>query len=273
MDVSQFLNNVENDDTLQNIRKEYLNSKRTLQELMTNQSPTKKMEFSKKPTLLQERNSNDYINRNVNSSKPTDDEFLRRQLREGLSRKPEPKISLPSLASDTNRLDSIYSSVNKIDELEKKLYHHELQIQALKNELYQSNASNRALQNEVAELQDSVRMLAALSHSNVKADTDNSQLSANGKWTRHYAGPNSNGNGVYLDRPQSAPSTSSTSEWVANALHDSDDTRVLLGWKQPSSTRVDNSSNFHFPHNQPRNLSNFDDNTSRLIGVTGKTRN
>ena len=95
--------------------------------------------------------------------------------------------------------------------------------------------------------------------------------------------PNSIYNGNYLDRPQSAPSTSSTSDWMRNALTDVDDTKVLLGLKKPLD-RPENDSISHFSNNhngnneiplfqnQRRNLSNFDDSTSRLINITGNRR-
>ncbi|CDO93580.1 unnamed protein product [Kluyveromyces dobzhanskii CBS 2104] len=278
MDVSQFLNNAETDDTLQNIRKEYLNSKRTLQELMANQSPTKKMEIPKKSTVLRERNNNDFVNRQEKMKENrvgqnSGDEFLRRQLREGLSKNPEPKVNLPPLVSDSNGFDNIYSSLGKIGELEKRLYQHELQIQALKNELYQSNASNASLQKRVFDLEDHLKMLSAGNHRNAKNAADTSWLPTSSvKWPNNL-NANYNGHGTYLDRPQSAPSTSSTSEWVSNAINDIDDTRALLGWKQTASMRETNQNNGFLQQHQRRNLSNYEENTSRLIGLTGQPKN
>lgn len=290
MDVSQFLNNVENDDTLQNIRKEYLNSKRTLQELMSNQSPTKRMEFSKRPTaapdLRKENNSdaNKKYNNNIFHNSPkanqfqrpsgniNEDEFLRIQLREAMAKSKEPKQNIPS-----GNIDKL-SSLTRLDDLEKRLYQHELQIQTLKSELYQSNSLNRSLQNKVNLLEEHMKMISASSYLGKTVSTANdAQVPVNVKLSGF---PNSIYNGNYLDRPQSAPSTSSTSDWMRNALTDVDDTKVLLGLKKPLD-RPENDSISHFSNthngnnemplfqNQRRNLSNFDDSTSRLINITG----
>lgn len=290
MDVSQFLNNVENDDTLQNIRKEYLNSKRTLQELMSNQSPTKRMEFSKRPTaapdLRKENNSdaNKKYNNNIFHNSPkanqfqrpsgniNEDEFLRIQLREAMAKSKEPKQNIPS-----GNIDKL-SSLTRLDDLEKRLYQHELQIQTLKSELYQSNSLNRSLQNKVNLLEEHMKMISASSYLGKTVSTANdAQVPVNVKLSGI---PNSIYNGNYLDRPQSAPSTSSTSDWMRNALTDVDDTKVLLGLKKPLD-RPENDSISHFSNthngnnemplfqNQRRNLSNFDDSTSRLINITG----
>ncbi|KAG0676473.1 spindle pole component [Kluyveromyces marxianus] len=290
MDVSQFLNNVENDDTLQNIRKEYLNSKRTLQELMSNQSPTKRMEFSTRPTaapdLRKENNSdaNKKYNNNIFHNSPkanqfqrpsgniNEDEFLRIQLREAMAKSKEPKQNIPS-----GNIDKL-SSLTRLDDLEKRLYQHELQIQTLKSELYQSNSLNRSLQNKVNLLEEHMKMISASSYLGKTVSTANdAQVPVNVKLSGI---PNSIYNGNYLDRPQSAPSTSSTSDWMRNALTDVDDTKVLLGLKKPLD-RPENDSISHFSNthdgnnemplfqNQRRNLSNFDDSTSRLINITG----
>ncbi|KAL2707556.1 Spindle pole component 29 [Kluyveromyces marxianus] len=290
MDVSQFLNNVENDDTLQNIRKEYLNSKRTLQELMSNQSPTKRMEFSKRPTaapdLRKENNSdaNKKYNNNIFHNSPkanqfqrpsgniNEDEFLRIQLREAMAKSKEPKQNIPS-----GNIDKL-SSLTRLDDLEKRLYQHELQIQTLKSELYQSNSLNRSLQNKVNLLEEHMKMISASSYLGKTVSTANdAQVPVNVKLSGI---PNSIYNGNYLDRPQSAPSTSSTSDWMRNALTDVDDTKVLLGLKKPLDRPANDSiSHFSNTHNgnnempifqtQRRNLSNFDDSTSRLINITG----
>lgn len=290
MDVSQFLNNVENDDTLQNIRKEYLNSKRTLQELMSNQSPTKRMEFSKRPTaapdLRKENNSdaNKKYNNNIFHNSPkanqfqrpsgniNEDEFLRIQLREAMAKSKEPKQNIPS-----GNIDKL-SSLTRLDDLEKRLYQHELQIQTLKSELYQSNSLNRSLQNKVNLLEEHMKMISASSYLGKTVSTANdAQVPVNVKLSGI---PNPIYNGNYLDRPQSAPSTSSTSDWMRNDLTDVDDTKVLLGLKKPLD-RPENDSISHFSNthngnnemplfqNQRRNLSNFDDSTSRLINITG----
>lgn len=290
MDVSQFLNNVENDDTLQNIRKEYLNSKRTLQELMSNQSPTKRMEFSTRPTaapdLRKENNldANKKYNNNIFHNSPkanqfqrpsgniNEDEFLRIQLREAMAKSKEPKQNIPS-----GNIDKL-SSLTRLDDLEKRLYQHELQIQTLKSELYQSNSLNRSLQNKVNLLEEHMKMISASSYLGKTVSTANdAQVPVNVKLSGI---PNSIYNGNYLDRPQSAPSTSSTSDWMRNALTDVDDTKVLLGLKKPLD-RPENDSISHFSNthdgnnemplfqNQRRNLSNFDDSTSRLINITG----
>lgn len=293
MDVSQFLNNVENDDTLQNIRKEYLNSKRTLQELMSNQSPTKRMEFSKRPTaapdLRKDNNSdaNKKYNNNIFHNSPkanqfkrpsgniNEDEFLRIQLREAMAKSKEPKQNIPS-----GNIDKL-SSLTRLDDLEKRLYQHELQIQTLKSELYQSNSLNRSLQNKVNLLEEHMKMISGNSYLGKTVSTANdAQVPVNVKLSGI---PNSIYNGNYLDRPQSAPSTSSTSDWMRNALTDVDDTKVLLGLKKPLD-RPENDSISHFSNNhngnneiplfqnQRRNLSNFDDSTSRLINITGNRR-
>lgn len=292
MDVSQFLNNVENDDTLQNIRKEYLNSKRTLQELMSNQSPTKRMEFSKRPTAapdLRKDNNSDankkYNNIFHNSPKANqfqrpsgninEDEFLRIQLREAMAKSKEPKQSIPS-----GNIDKL-SSLTRLDDLEKRLYQHELQIQTLKSELYQSNSLNRSLQHKVNLLEEHMKMISGNSYLGKTVSTANdAQVPVNVKLSGI---PNSIYNGNYLDRPQSAPSTSSTSDWMRNDLTDVDDTKVLLGLKKPLD-RPENDSISHFSNthngnnemplfqNQRRNLSNFDDSTSRLINITGNRR-
>ena len=293
MDVSQFLNNVENDDTLQNIRKEYLNSKRTLQELMSNQSPTKRMEFSKRPTaapdLRKDNNSdaNKKYNNNIFHNSPkanqfqrpsgniNEDEFLRIQLREAMAKSKEPKQNIPS-----GNIDKL-SSLTRLDDLEKRLYQHELQIQTLKSELYQSNSLNRSLQHKVNLLEEHMKMISGNSYLGKTVSTANdAQVPVNVKLSGF---PNSIYNGNYLDRPQSAPSTSSTSDWMRNALTDVDDTKVLLGLKKPLD-RPENDSISHFSNNhngnneiplfqnQRRNLSNFDDSTSRLINITGNRR-
>lgn len=137
---------------------------------------------------------------------------------------------------------------------------------------------NRSLQNKVNLLEEYMKMISASSYLGKTVSTANdAQVPVNVKLSGI---PNSIYNGNYLDRPQSAPSTSSTSDWMRNALTDVDDTKVLLGLKKPLD-RPENDSISHFSNthngnnemplfqNQRRNLSNFDDSTSRLINITG----
>lgn len=219
MDVSQFLKASESEDTLQNIRKEYLNSKRTLEELMTKQSPTKKMEQRKKVSL-----------------EGSDDE-LRRQLREALGRggNVDGKINA-----------KVEEDEGKIFEMERRLARQEIQIQSMRNEMYQMNSMNQSLQGRIGMMEEQLRYIM----------------------NQHVAGRVESGTtnqGHYLDRAQSAPSTSSTSEWLRGSMNDTEDTKVLLGWKQHGHTRNQGP----IRNGGRRSFSNLDDSTTKLINLSG----
>ncbi|CUS20455.1 LAQU0S01e06964g1_1 [Lachancea quebecensis] len=122
--LSAFLNNPETDDTLQNIRREYLASKKNLQNLLVTS-----------PTTARTRPHLQIPTPPIHGSKErADDDKLRQQLREGLQpdrfiNRP-PQMPIPTAArSDIEDLRSmLYSQQRIIDDLTRGL-----DVQAVRN--------------------------------------------------------------------------------------------------------------------------------------------
>lgn len=125
MNVTEFFNQPETDDTLQNIRKEYLNSKRNLQELLTNSSPIRRPESESKEFKIKSSKMND--------------ENLRSQLRDQLNN----NVYVPEARSSGlekclhEQSNEIPISQDEYIQLQKQIMHQDLSIQSLKNDLQQ----------------------------------------------------------------------------------------------------------------------------------------
>ncbi|KAM3163659.1 Spindle pole component 29 [Lachancea thermotolerans] len=127
--LSAFLSNPETDDTLQNIRREYLASKKNLQNLLVTS-----------PTRARTRPLQQIPTPPINGSKErADDDKLRQQLREGLQpdrfmNRP-PQVPIPTAArSDIENLRSmLYSQQRVIDELTRGLDAQVIRNSALEN--------------------------------------------------------------------------------------------------------------------------------------------
>ena len=186
----------------------------------------------------------------ANGSK--NDEILRHQIREALSKREYSafKPSVGSLENSNSKANSDLANARRIDEIEKRLYQQELQIQALKNDLYQSNLVNENLRTRVLMLEDQLRVKNALTGSQAH-------------WTKLATTTR------HLDKAQSAPSSSSTSEWLRNTMNDAEDTRVLLGWKQQHINNENRPNNVDF---NSRKFSNLDDSTTKLINLAGQPK-
>ncbi|SCV05755.1 LANO_0H14466g1_1 [Lachancea nothofagi CBS 11611] len=144
-----FFNDPETDDTLQNIRREYLASKKNLQELLVT-SPTgtrtRPVQVPTPPT------DGPLFNRSYSN-----DDRLRQQLREGLQH--EAPVSASSFRSlPRNPVPKHY---NEDDNLRRMVYDQQRQIDQLQRGLDTQGARNLALQDRLYVLERTISKLEA----------------------------------------------------------------------------------------------------------------
>lgn len=249
MKISTFLNRPDTDDTLQNIRKEYLNTKRNLKELLTN-SPTKitqdsrmAMDLKSKVPIqaqfgVQQQDLNQVPIHPQQHHKQVQDEQLRKQLREYMADrnvgigtfKGDQSMGPPNLATEVRYQNDPGFQI--------QLDNQRTMINSLRRELERQASLNNILFNRLERLEE--EFLTAR-HSNQRQQTN--------------AG---NCRSVY-----SAPSSSHTNNGALSHAS-TDDTRILLNWDQQA--QIPNQFNKASKHG--RSFSNPDDNTTRLIQLS-----
>lgn len=216
--ITEFLNRPETDDTLQNIRKEYLASKKNLKDLL-NSSPAS----GPRPQQQQQQQEQRLPTPPSLTISSKEDERLRQQLRDALNNEPKPQRLQPPLAS-----------LNEIAYLRKIVHEQQAQLQSLTQELHNQKSFNYSLQSRLLMVEDYVKHL------------ESTVTSGNNHSLRTRINPSS----------LSAPSSSSTSELFTRSTKvDLDNTKVLLGLEDVKPER--------------RQFSNLDDNTARLLQLSG----
>ncbi|AET41585.1 Spc29p Ecym_8307 [Eremothecium cymbalariae DBVPG len=253
MDRSSYLNRPETDDTLQNIRKEYLNTKRNLHDLLTS-SPTRIPQSTrgelggKAAAGLQQQQGAQLAAQDAEQ-----DDRLRQQLRDymnnrgrhmgaparypsvGAAAPPAPPLLQAAGGGSAAAVAPVEGS------LQRQLDNQKLMFDSLKRELDTQRTINNMLFQRLDQLEEDVRYLRHATNNKAQQQQNN----------------NVGGN---FRSVSSAPSSSHTTGFGGSSVS-GDDTKVLLGWDQPS-----NAVKQHHPHQ--RSLSNFDDNTAKLIQMS-----
>ncbi|AGO11404.1 AaceriACR157Cp [[Ashbya] aceris (nom. inval.)] len=231
MNVSSFLNRPDTDDTLQNIRKEYLNTKRNLHDLLSS-SPTRLQQGGRGAGEM--TGNAPPLHYGGGQAEPPQqgeqDDRLRQQLRDYMSNKSRsmpPPAKYP--APGPGPVDG---------GVQRQLDSQKMMIESLKRELDTQRTINSMLFERLDRLEEEVRYVR---HSN-------------------RAPPN----GAPFRSVNSAPSSSHTNGHVGSYAS-ADDTKVLLGWDQPTLA----PGGKHAPPQQhTRTFSNLDDSTARLIQMS-----
>ncbi|SCU89464.1 LAFA_0E18250g1_1 [Lachancea sp. 'fantastica'] len=148
-----FFSDLESDDTLRNIRREYLASKKNLQELLVTSPTAMRTRQMHIPTP-----STDYSRKNAQLN---NDDHLRLQLREGLKSDPEiPTRATPS-GHKTFQKNMERKPYDDIDSLRSILYDQQRQIDQLQRKFESQGARNAALHDRVYYLERTVAKLEA----------------------------------------------------------------------------------------------------------------
>ncbi|AMD22731.1 HHL039Wp [Eremothecium sinecaudum] len=247
MNMSTFLNRPDTDDTLQNIRKEYLNTKRNLHELLTN-SPTRISQgtrmsaeaIGKGPTTqfgLQQQQPMPMPKPSPHHAISDQDEKLRHQLRDYISNKD--RHMAPVAGSGNKPIRG--SASNNDGGLQRQLDSQNFILNSLKRELDMQRTINSMLFERLERLEEEVRYIR---HTGIRQQTN----VASGRSV------------------SSAPSSSHTNGNGGTSYASGDDTKMLLHWDQMPQA----GANKTIKHR--RSLSNLDDSTARLIQMSGQFR-
>ncbi|CEP64090.1 uncharacterized protein LALA0_S10e02036g, partial [Lachancea lanzarotensis] len=149
-----FFSDPETDDTLRNIRREYLASKKNLQELLITSPTSMRTRQLQNPTPVTDFSRKD--------GRLNNDDHLRLQLREGLKSDPEimPAGATPSSYKTFQKIGQS-KAYNEIDTMRSMLYDQQRQINQMQRDFESQGQRNAALHDRVYYLERTVAKLEA----------------------------------------------------------------------------------------------------------------